>query len=303
MNELPKDLLKILHASGIEITERRTIDHGTQYRLHSAKDKAVLNVYSTGRVSVGGKASGLKDLLEGWRGSRKGSGSTSRKPSAAGKAAARRSPVSAAPRVGTDEAGKGDYFGSMVVAGVRITVGEQARSLESEGVRDSKALSPGQASRLAGEIMATVGEENIAVISLPPPEYEARRKAAGSVSRLLGELHAEIIHDLCAGTELAVVDAFGPESLVKVHLPPDLKLEMRPRAEDDVAVAAASILARARFLEDLAELSGSLGFELPRGATHVMEAARRVAREGGESALARVAKTHFVTTKRVLESL
>ena len=77
---------------------------------------------------------------------------------------------------------------------------------------------------------------------------------------------------------------------------------MRPRAEDDVAVAAASILARARYLKEMEALSEEVGFELPRGATHVLGAARQVVQERGEEGLAEVAKVHFSTTARVLEA-
>jgi ribonuclease HIII len=79
-----------------------------------------------------------------------------------------------------------------------------------------------------------------------------------------------------------------------------VRLVVRPGAEDDVAVAAASILARARYLEEMDALSEGVGFELPRGATHVEEAARRVIEERGLEGLAGVAKVHFGTTARVL---
>jgi ribonuclease HIII len=292
LNEIPAQLKDLLRASGVETAGSREIDHGTQYRLARGSDEAVLNVYSTGRVSVGGKPSGLRDLLEGWRVAQGG------KPS--GKRAGR-PPASALPRVGTDEAGKGDYFGPLVVAGVRVLGTGPASRLEEIGVRDSKVLGTARARSVAGEILAAVGEENVLALSLGPREYEERRLAAGSVSKLLGELHAEIIAGLREGTELAVVDAFGPRTLVEQHLPAGVELEMRPKAEDDAAVAAASILARARFLEALDALSAEVGFELPRGATHVLEAARRIVDSGGCEALERVAKVHFATTAAILE--
>jgi ribonuclease HIII len=77
---------------------------------------------------------------------------------------------------------------------------------------------------------------------------------------------------------------------------------VRPGAEDDVAVAAASILGRARYLREMETLSEKVGFELPRGSTRVLEAARRVVEERGFEGLAEVAKVHFGTTARVLEA-
>jgi ribonuclease HIII len=88
---------------------------------------------------------------------------------------------------------------------------------------------------------------------------------------------------------------------LRPFVPGGVRLEVRPRAEDDAAVAAASIVARARQLEELELLSQGVGFRLPLGATHVVDAGRRIVRESGEDALEEVAKTHFATTRRVLE--
>ena len=141
---------------------------------------------------------------------------------------------------------------------------------------------------------------------LHPREYEARRLATGNnVSKLLAEVNVQIFEELGSEVELFVVDEFGKaaRSYIEPRLPPGVRLVVRPRAEDDVAVAAASVLARARYLEEMEALSGEVGFELPRGATHVLGAARRVVEERGLEGLAGVAKVHFGTTARMLEAL
>ena len=79
-----------------------------------------------------------------------------------------------------------------------------------------------------------------------------------------------------------------------------IRLILLVRAESDPAVAAASVLARAAFVRAVERLSADLGIELPRGATHVLPAARQVVAKGGESLLRQVAKVHFKTTKQVL---
>jgi ribonuclease HIII len=112
----------------------------------------------------------------------------------------------------------------------------------------------------------------------------------------MGELMNEV--------EVVVVDGFArsARSYLEPFLPDGVRLEVRPRAEDDAAVAAASIVARARQLEEIDRLSEQVGFGLPLGATHVVEAGRRVVGELGEDGLAEVAKIHFATTRRVLET-
>ena len=94
------------------------------------------------------------------------------------------------PRIGTDEAGKGEYLGPLVVAGVRILGETQDRRLREAGVRDSKDLSVYQAQSIASLVKEIVGTgEHLCTLSLNPPDYDRRRKAAGNnVNRLLGEL-------------------------------------------------------------------------------------------------------------------
>lgn len=295
---VPVGLRLLLDAEGVEIVGSRGIDHGTQYDLLRDGETAKLNVYKTGKISTGGRASGLRDLLEGWRTSQTqpARARPSARPMGAGPV------LDGTPRLGIDEAGKGDYFGPLVVAGVRISDEEEARQLQEIGVRDSKELRASGIHRIADLILKTVGQNNVHVISLSPQEYETRRAAAGNVNRLLGELDARIIGELANEVEVVVVDEFArsARSHLKPFVPEGVRLEVRPRAEDDAAVAAASIVARARQLEGIGRLSGLVGFELPLGATHVVEAGRRVLVELGEDGLAGVAKVHFATTRRVL---
>lgn len=296
---IPDDLKRLLDASAAEISFSRHINHGTQYRVTRGSDAAILNVYTSGKVSTGGKPSNLLDLLEGWRLGQK-TGAAEKQP---------RGPASLAepdgtPRVGTDEAGKGDYFGPLVVAGVRVLGEKSAQELREIGVRDSKTLSAPAATNLARSIRESVDPENTRVVVLSPQEYEARRKASdNNVNKLLAEVNVQIFYELKDKVNLFVVDEFGKaaSSYVGPRLPPGVRLMVRPRAEDDVAVAAASILARARYLEEMDALSEEVGFELPRGSTHVLEAALRVVEERGLEGLAEVAKVHFGTTARVLD--
>jgi ribonuclease HIII len=242
----------------------------------------------------------LRELLEAWRTSQASVDGT-RAPSARAEG---RPLLDGTPRLGIDEAGKGDYFGPLVVAGVRITHAEPASRLQEIGVRDSKEIRASGIRRISGRILDAVGRNNVHVISLPPQEYESRRDAAGNVNKLLGELDATVMGKLVDEVEVVVVDEFArsARSYLVPFVPDGVRLEVRPQAEDDAAVAAASIVARARQLEEIEHLSERVGFGLPLGATHVVEAGRRVVGELGEEALAEVAKIHFSTTRRVLET-
>jgi len=297
LSGLPEELRLYLAEHGVEVVGSRRIDHGTQYRLVRGGEEATLNVYDTGRVLEGGRATGLRELLRGWRESRQG-GPARR---VRGSAAPGPNPL---PRIGIDEAGKGEYLGPLVVAGVRLSGAGDDLRLRELGVRDSKALGAERVRRLARAVVEELGGEAVRVISLAPREYGRRREeAGGNVNRLLAELNLEIVRSLAReGVRAVVVDSFGERarSYIEGGLPPGLRLEVRPRAEDDVAVAAASVLARARYLEEMEALSRRVGVELPRGSSErALEVARRVYEERGEEGLAEVAKLHFATTERV----
>lgn len=295
MNALPRDLAAFLSAASIEVTGSREVDYGTQYFLSRGPDAANLTVYRTGKVVAGGRAaSTVRQEVERYL---PRVAPTGRR----GKTA--RPALDATRRLGIDEAGKGDYFGPLVVAGVRVAGGDAARELQEIGVRDSKDLSVTQAADLAERVTRSLGPENLRVISLSPREFERRRAASGNVNLLLGEIGAQIIGELADEVEVVVVDEFAraARSYLESFVPSGVRLEVRRRADsDDAAVAAASILARARYLEDLASLSEEIGFGLPKGSTHVVAAARRVVEQRGMEGLGEVAKVSFRTTAQVL---
>jgi ribonuclease HIII len=291
-NPIPEDLRRRIEDYGASVAGEREIDYGTQYYLERDQESARLNVYTTGKVAIQGKSSELKDLLEGWKEAREG-----------GRRSAESRPVGATPRLGIDEAGKGDYFGPLVVAGARIPDAEVEERLIEIGVRDSKLLkSDERTRRISARLLELLEPENVCVVALSPPEYEARRREAGNINRLLAEVDAGIIEKLKDDVRVVVVDEFARDTRACLEpvMPDGVELEVRPRAEDDVAVAAASILARARFLEELERLSGWAGFELPKGAAHVLAAGRRVFRERGRAGLDEVAKTSFRTTEQIV---
>ena len=86
---------------------------------------------------------------------------------------------------------------------------ETARKLRDVGTRDSKTLSVSGARDLARRILESVGAENTRVVVLGPREYEARRRAAGNINKLLAEINVQILGELEDGVECFVVDEFA----------------------------------------------------------------------------------------------
>lgn len=205
------------------------------------------------------------------------------------------------PVTGSDEAGKGDYFGPLVVAAVRADADTLVR-LEELGVADSKTLTDGRALKLGAMLRAEVP---YAVRRVDPNEYNALYPEYPALNPMLADLHAEVVGQLAGAGENVVVDQFERRGLVRERLAPfGVRLTEVPRAERHAAVAAASIIARQEFLLGLAELSEDFGVPLHKGAGAPTDAAgRRLVEEQGEEALRGAAKLHFKNTAKILDRL
>ena len=203
--------------------------------------------------------------------------------------------------IGTDEAGKGDYFGPLVVAGVYVTE-ITAAHLREAGVRDSKTLSDKRIGELAAEVRRSCPHS---VVAIGPERYNDMYAKIRNLNRLLAWAHARVIENLLeqVSCDRVVSDQFGDERVLQQALMEkgrQVQLEQRPRAEDDVAVAAASIVARAEFVRRLEQLSRSFGVDLHKGAgPPVLTSGRRFVAQHGRAALAQVAKLHFKTTQQI----
>jgi ribonuclease HIII len=211
--------------------------------------------------------------------------------------------VSDAGRIGTDESGKGDYFGPLVVAGVYVRNAEDEALLKSLNVRDSKKISDGRVETLASEITKRLPYARVAI---GPARYNELYAKLDNLNRILAWAHARAIENLLEefpSVSSAVTDKFGDDAYVERALMKrgrEIELEQKVRAEEDIAVAAASIVARAEFLARLARLSERAGFPLPKGASaSVEEAARKLARAKGRDVLNEFVKLHFKTTSRL----
>lgn len=198
---------------------------------------------------------------------------------------------------GSDECGKGDYFGPLVVAAVRLTTAE-ADALAGSNVRDSKMLGDEQCLRLGGALRAKFAH---AIAKLDPPAYNATYTQPGQLNEILADLHVQAITQLAKKGERVLVDQFANAKLLERKLAPlQVKLEQRTRAESNAAVAAASIIAREEFLRSLKTLSEEAGVDLHKGAGDPVDRSARafVALHGVEG-LRNVAKLHFKNTQKL----
>ena len=216
--------------------------------------------------------------------------------------------------IGTDEAGKGDYFGPLVVAAVYVDA-DFLENLSDLGVADGKTLSNRRIRSIA-ESMLSDYAQHIVVVEKIPIEYnslyDTLRRRGQNLNHLLASLHAQAIHTLANRVDAkhVLVDKFAKDDLITRQLtqrgvapaPQGIEIRQVTKAERDTAVAAASIIARDAFLTGIDTLSETYEIRLPRGAYQVVEAGKEFIRMHGRKALGEVAKLHFNLTDVVCAS-
>lgn len=211
--------------------------------------------------------------------------------------------------MGIDESGKGDYFGAMVISAVYADP-DLVRSFQSMGVKDSKNITSDRKARdLARDLQKLLGNR-FAVVRIGPRAYNRLYAKMRSVNSVLAWGHARAIENLLEAVPdcpRAVADQFGPRRQVEAALMKKgrrIQLDQRPKAESDPAVAAASILARAGYLDSLQKLSDQYGVELPKGASsRVIDVGRQLVEANEPAVLLETAKCHFKTTDKVLAAV
>lgn len=215
------------------------------------------------------------------------------------------------PRIGVDESGKGDFFGPLCVAGVYVNE-SVVTAWEDAGIRDSKNIS---SDRRMAQLAKAIRETPGCITSVVPIGNEAYNRLYDkmrSVNKMLAWGHSRVIENLLQQRQRmnpppvrVVLDQFAAtEKTVQSALLPlgrEIEIIQRHKAESDLAVAAASILARHEFVTRLAKLGESLGVTLPKGGgVQADEAAKELVARDGASALPKVAKMHFRNSYRAL---
>ena len=211
------------------------------------------------------------------------------------------------PHIGIDESGKGDFFGPLVISSAFVP-SEYREKLIKLGVKDSKEISgDNKLIAIASDVRKLLGD-CFSLVAIGNPAYNNLYAKIGNLNKLLAWGHARALENLLdknIDCTYAISDQFGNKSLIENALMKKgktIKLIQRTKAESDIAVAAASILARAEFLRRLSMLSEELRLKVPKGAsTAVKTAAREIIEKYGVEKLSSVSKMHFKTYKEVTD--
>lgn len=291
------------------IIDEKAIQSGYQLTISDGSSKIPVALYTTGKALIQGKDSPLRSELQAWWSSkqtvpaRPAAPTTTQSALIASPAVSSLASFAGAARIGCDESGKGDYFGPLVIAAVYVDAQSETR-LHSLGVRDSKTLTDTRMLTMSEEIKKLCPHS---VVPVEPTRYNQLYARTGNLNRLLAWGHAWTLEQLLekSPSRLAIIDQFGDPSYMLNALREkgrQITIEQRTHAEEDIAVAAASILARVRFVQILAQLSKSAGETLPKGASDpaIVAVGRRIVARLGKEQLAAFAKLHFKTTEAIL---
>ncbi|MGM9569529.1 MAG: ribonuclease HIII [Phascolarctobacterium sp.] len=297
----------------LDITKEKDINYGHQFVVEIAQAKLTLNIYN-GKKGLSYVFSGdsalekkVRELLGETGQSATGTGGSAGHGAGIANAAS----AHALPRgkwAGSDESGKGDFFGPLVVSAV-VVDDSTAAQLAAAGVKDCKLLNDKKILELEDIIKSTVVD--FSVLELKPKVYNLRyaqvTAQGGKLNQLLGYGHVAALSQVLERHEdchAALIDQFTT-SLVNVRELtkrfPQCTVKQQPKAESNLAVAAASVLARARFLRTMAELAEAAGeAALPKGGGEGATAcARRLAAKLGKAELANFVKLHFANYSRI----
>jgi len=291
-----------LTQNGFNVSEHSAIDYGIQFNIFISGWTGLLRVYQNKKGAIKVDYSQLKNndkvfeiqnLLEGKH-------HVNNLQNMA-------IPSLGFPIIGTDESGKGDYFGPLVSAGVYVDK-NSASKLKSLGIKDSKLLSDSKVLEYSPKIL-NICKGQFSIIEISPEKYndlyEQFRKEKKNLNTLLAWGHAKAIEEILNKVQckIAIADQFADEKFIISKLQEKgkgLTLIQMHKAEQHIAVAAASVLARARFLTKLKKLSDDIGINLPKGASQsVVASAQKIVNERGKETLRQVAKLHFRITSNI----
>lgn len=216
---------------------------------------------------------------------------------------------------GSDESGKGDYFGPLVVCAA-YTDEKLSDEMIKLGVKDCKQMTDKAVLAVGSGLRRLLGPDGYALVKLGPAAYNRLYAKMRNINRMLAWAHGTAIEELLTkrpGCPRVVVDQFAPTeaTILRALKPLGKKAEVvqRHKAESDIAVAAASVIAREMFIRACLDMGrecfGDAPDEerkIPLGSSdpRVRQLAEEMVRANGPVWLMNHAKAHFQTTDKVL---
>lgn len=208
--------------------------------------------------------------------------------------------------LGSDETGTGDYFGPITVAAVYVPT-SKIELMNELGVKDSKMLTDDYMRKIAPDLRAACVHS---VLVLQNEKYNNLQAKGYSQGKMKAMMHNKALQNTLSKMapekpEFILIDQFAERGVYYNYLKNERELVQEnvyfsTKAEQlHVAVATASILARAAFLKEMDRLSDITGLTLMKGASNKVDVqAARIWRNQGEEFLRSITKWHFANTDK-----
>lgn len=209
------------------------------------------------------------------------------------------------PNIGTDESGKGDSFGPLVIAGVLISK-KNENDLLTLGIKDSKSIPDEKIRVLANQVKKIAVKYSLVIIK--NERYNTFHEETNSVNTMLAWGHARVIENILNMENVKYIysDQFGNRELIEnamLKKGKEVHLHQQHKAEIITSVAAASILARDRFLFELEKLEKIYEIKFPKGSNQLTNSViKKFLILHGEKKLHKVAKMHFANVKKIMDN-
>ncbi len=292
---------KIAEDKGAIVSMHKEINYGIQFEIKKEDEKGLYRIYQSKKGIKHDLSQLRSDKLKSLFIEGKVDGQANEDNDTDKKTKSKETKLKDYDLIGVDESGKGDLFGPLVIASVYVDY-ESYKKLYNLEVKDSKTIDDVKILKLS-KLIKSICEYS--VVKIRNDKYNELYDKIKNLNKLLAWGHARAIENLLNKVDCDTVlsDKFGKEELIKNRLMEkgqNINLHQQTKAESNLAVAAASIIARAEFVKELDNINKEYNIRFPKGISHItIERGKEFVKKYGKEELFKVAKLHFKTIDRL----
>ncbi|NLC48253.1 MAG: ribonuclease HIII [Tenericutes bacterium] len=210
--------------------------------------------------------------------------------------------------IGSDEVGTGDYFGPIIVTATLVNKNTR-KLLEDLKIMDSKKMTDEKIMRCAPIIMKKIP---YVTFLLSNKKYNELSSKGFNMNKIKAVLHNKVLYELSnkgLPYHKIIVDQFTTPRSYFSYLKQEninekvTKITFLTKGESKhLSVAAASVISRFIFLEEISKLSDKYKMNILKGASDKVDnVARQIVEKYGEKELNNIVKLNFKNTNKILE--
>ena len=211
--------------------------------------------------------------------------------------------------IGSDEVGTGDYFGPIIVTATLVD--KSARKLlEDLKIMDSKKMTDDKIRRCAPILMNKLP---YVTFTLSNTKYNEMSSKGFNMNKIKAILHNRVLFELSnkgIPYHKIIVDQFTTPRSYFSYLKQEniedkvTKITFLTKGESKhLSVAAASVISRYRFLQEMDKLSEKYKVDIPKGASPKVDSvAKKILDTYGKNELSKIVKLNFKNTEKILNS-